>query len=345
MLRRDLRFWLLRIATGLVVSLLLTTVAGQARAQAERAAAQALFDEAVELRKQNQIPAACAKFEESLRLDPAVGTRFNLADCYERLGRVASAWTYFLEVAAATSMAGQEERAEVARDRAKRLEPRLSRMVINPRAKLPGLKITRNGADVGAAQWGTKVPVDPGAYVIAAVAPGKRRWEQRVEVKGPASVVEVTVPPLVDAPAKAPPPPGPGGPNIGVPPPMPPPDRGTPPSTVAGLTIGALGIVGVGVGTAFGIIALDGKNDVDDLCPNDACPTAEAEALAATANEDAKTAGNVSTGALIGGGVLVVTGLIVWLAIPDDEPTPARDLSWTPWLGPQGAGLGVTRRF
>lgn len=344
MLRRHLRPWLLRLATGLAITLVLTTSTGDARAQAERAAAQALFDEAVELRNRNQVPAACAKFEESLRLDPAVGTRFNLADCYERLGRVASAWTYFLEVAAATSMAGQEERAKAARSRAKNLEPRLSRMVITPLAKPPGLRITRNGVDVGAAQWGTKVPVDPGAYVITAIAPGKRQWEQRVDVRGPAGVVEVAVPALADAPADAPPPPGPMGPNIVVPPPMPPPDRGTPPSTIAGLTIGALGVVGLGVGTAFGLIALDGKNDVDSLCPNDRCPSPETEALAATANEDAKTAGNVSTGALIGGGVLLVTGLVVWLAIPDD-PAPATGLHWSPWVGPQGAGLGVSSYF
>lgn len=342
MLRRPPRLWL-RFVTGLVVSLLLTSVSNETFAQAERAAAQALFDEAVELRKRNQIPAACAKFEESLRLDSAVGTRFNLADCYERLGRVASAWTYFLEVAAATSMAGQDERAEVARNRAKRLEPRLSRMVINPSTKPTGLNITRNGADVGPAQWGTKVPVDPGAYVIAAVAPGKRRWERRVEVKGPAGVVEVIVPPLADAPPGAPQPqPAPSGPNMFVPPP---PDRGTPPSTIAGLTIAGLGVVGIGVGTAFGVIALDGKSDVDSLCPNERCPTVEAEALAASANEDAKTAGNISTGALIGGGVFVVTGLIVWLAVPDDEPAATTGLTWSPWLGPQGVGLGLARHF
>jgi len=327
---------------GLVMGLALTTTTSDASAQTERAAAQALFDEAVALRNQNQIPAACAKFEESLRLDPAVGTRFNLADCYERQGRVASAWTYFLEVAAATAMAGQDERAEAARRRAKRLEPHLSRMVITPQERPRGLSVTRNGIDVGAAQWGTKVPVDPGNYLIAAIAPGKRRWQRQVRVSGAADLVEVMIPSLADAPKNAALP-NPTGSNVVVPD-GPRPERPTPPSTIAGLTIAALGIVGLGVGTAFGIIAIDGKSDVDALCPEGVCPTMEAETLAASANEDAKTAGNVSTGALIGGSALVVTGLIVWLAVPDDELTNA-SIIWSPWLGPQGAGLAVARPF
>jgi hypothetical protein len=73
---------------------------------------------------------ACPKFEESQRLDPGVGTQFNLADCYERTGRLASAYTTFIDVAAATRQLGQFEREAVARERAKSIKPRLSRLVI-----------------------------------------------------------------------------------------------------------------------------------------------------------------------------------------------------------------------
>src|SRR6476620_2846381 len=65
-----------------------------------RAAAQALFDSARTLMAQGNFNDACPKLEESQRLDPGVGTQFNLAVCYEAIGRNASAWSLFLEVAA-----------------------------------------------------------------------------------------------------------------------------------------------------------------------------------------------------------------------------------------------------
>ena len=131
-----------------------------AAAQTDRAAAQALFDQAVQLRDEGQISEACAKFEESLRLDPGVGTRFNLADCMERDGRFATAWSHFLEVVAATEMAGQGYRADVARARAKKLEPKLSKLQLTPTSPVTGMAIKRNGIVVGQAQWDTAVPVD-----------------------------------------------------------------------------------------------------------------------------------------------------------------------------------------
>ena len=171
-----------------------------AAAQTDRAAAQALFDQAVQLRDEGQISEACAKFEESLRLDPGVGTRFNLADCMERDGRFATAWSHFLEVVAATEMAGQGDRADVARARAKKLEPKLSKLQLTPTSPVTGMAIKRNGIVVGQAQWDTAVPVDAGTYAIEATAPGKRPWSGTVTVEGEGKVVRFEVPALADAP-------------------------------------------------------------------------------------------------------------------------------------------------
>src|SRR3954467_7016553 len=62
---------------------------------ADKAAAQSLFDQGRSLMTKGQYAQACPKLAESQRLDPGLGTQFNLADCYEHLGQTASAWAGF----------------------------------------------------------------------------------------------------------------------------------------------------------------------------------------------------------------------------------------------------------
>ena len=315
----------MRDVVRICLVLLVATMAWQpsAWAQSDRAAAQALFDDAVALRDAGKISEACAKFEESLRLDAAVGTRFNLADCMERDGRYASAWSHFLEVASATQMAGQPDRAAVARDRASRVEPKLTRMSIVPAQPAPGLSITRNGTAVGAAQWSTPVPVDRGSYHIEASAPGKRTWSADVVAEGEGRVVTVEVPPLEDAPQ---PPPGaapmPGVVPGSVPPPTTGDGGGWSAGEIAGLTIAGVGVIGIGVGSAFGLVAMSKKNRVDELCPDEKRCTAEG----ITTNDEAKTAGTISTIAFIAGGVLLVGGVVLWIAAPSGDDVARLEL-------------------
>src|SRR5258708_17552643 len=91
----------------------------------DRATAQALFDQAKQLATSGKYADACPKFEESERLDPGIGTQFQLASCYEHVGRIASAWTLFLDVASAARGMKQPEREKVARERAAALEGRI----------------------------------------------------------------------------------------------------------------------------------------------------------------------------------------------------------------------------
>ena len=308
---------------------------GDARAQTaagDRAAAQALFDQGVALRDQGRLAEACAKLGESLRLDPGVGTRFNLADCLERTRKFASAWSHFLEVVAATEMAGQPDRAEVARNRAKALEPRLSRLVITPQAPVEGMIVKRNGVVVGPPQWSTAVPVDEGSYRVEASAPGKLPWSQDVQVAGEGRQVSLQIPALVDAPEVSA-----ATPGVAAGPGQQPPSEGVSAATVAGLTIAGVGLVGIGIGSAFGVIAMGKKSDVDALCPDETRCTAQGIAT----NDEAKTAGTVSTVAFIAGGALLVGGVVIWLAVPsgDGDGQSAR-LELSPaWLDGGGGAL------
>ena len=86
-----------------------------AQGEGERAAAaQALFDEAMRLMKADQNAAACPKLEESQRLDPGMGTEFRLAECYEKVGKLASAWAKFVSVADSAAVARMSDREAVA---------------------------------------------------------------------------------------------------------------------------------------------------------------------------------------------------------------------------------------
>src|SRR4051812_5478245 len=74
------------------------------------AVAQALFNDAKTLMQAGKYAEACPKLEESQRLGPAIGTQFNLAVCYEALGKMASAWSLYLDVAGVAKSTNQPER-------------------------------------------------------------------------------------------------------------------------------------------------------------------------------------------------------------------------------------------
>jgi TolA-binding protein len=72
--------------------------ATMARADA-RADAEKLFDEGRRAMQSGDYALACPKFEASNKADPAVGTQMNLAMCWEKLGKTASAWAMYMQVA------------------------------------------------------------------------------------------------------------------------------------------------------------------------------------------------------------------------------------------------------
>ena len=150
----------------------------------DKAAAEALFREARRLVTHHDYTAACPKFEESNRLDPGVGTLANLARCYEKTKRLASAWAIYLEAEALAKKRGELKRARQAAHQAKRLEPKLQRLtiIVDKDNSVRGLVVYRNGLTVGRASWGSLVPVDQGDIEIRAEAPGYTTWKTLVVI-------------------------------------------------------------------------------------------------------------------------------------------------------------------
>ncbi|MEZ4399032.1 MAG: hypothetical protein R3B06_03390 [Kofleriaceae bacterium] len=176
----------------------LALVATAPHAQAQPAIeAETLFRDGVRLMKARQYAQACAAFAASDRLDPTIAAKLRRADCEEQRGRLATAWSAFLQVATLTrdDLAHQAEHA-VATARGLALEPRLPHLTITvaPEARVPGLAITRNGAAVDPSVWNRAVPVDRMAHAVEATAPGHRPWSTTVVIEGEAEAQTIVVP-------------------------------------------------------------------------------------------------------------------------------------------------------
>ncbi len=304
----------------------LTCVAPAARAQSrdQAAAAQVLFDEAFALAEAGRYAEACPKFEESQRLDPGMGTQFRLAECYEKTGRPASAWSTYLEVVQAARRAGIPEREAAALARAQALEPNLPRLSItlSPGASAtPGIEVRRNGALVGRQLLGKPVPVDLGEQVILASAPGMRPFQARVVATG-GQTRDVVVPALVAAPRPAAPPaPGDGGSTM----------------RAAGVVVGGIGLAGVAVGVVLGLRAQATWDDALARCDGGERTRCRADGV--DLGGDAGALADFATVAFIAGGAAVAAGVVLFVAAPSTARPAERSASVRLAPAPAGARL------
>jgi serine/threonine-protein kinase len=141
----------------------------------DKSAAVTLFDEAQQLMEAGRYAEACPKYAESNRLDAQLGVLLHLADCYEKTGKLASAWVCFRDAADLADRRA-DERSLTAKQRAQALESRLSRLTVTvpQAADVTGLEVRRDGALLTESLWGVAIPVDSGRHTITATAPGKR---------------------------------------------------------------------------------------------------------------------------------------------------------------------------
>jgi serine/threonine-protein kinase len=356
------------LALALAAGLGLAVLSAGAPASAQpslsaRAAAAALFEDGKRLMSENKYAEACPKLEESQRVDPGMGTLYQLSVCYEAVGRTASAWVGFREVAGLALAAGQADRERAARGKASALETKLMRLKITVQAANTGtgVEVKRDGAVISPALWGTPVPLDPGKHKVSAAGPDKDPWEVTVQLDQPGATINVEVPPLQDRkPGVVPPPPPPGDvrPPSGdngapPPPPQPPPVEGRPhrswmtPVGIAATVVGAGGLAG---GVALGFVAKSSFNASNSGTPPNCDSSNKCNTAGLGQRSTAVSQGNIGTGLFIGGAVVAAAGIVLWIAAPSSQPartgtTPslrtARERFATPQigLGPTGVSL------
>jgi hypothetical protein len=310
------------VALGL--SLASIAAASSARAQqappedAERRA-DALFFEARQLMAAGKYGEACPKLAEASHAHPGIGVLLNLGDCDAHVGKVGSAWNAFRE-AAEVARSASDEREKEARTRMAELEPHLNRLTVQmpPQSDASGLDVRLDGAPLDRAAWGTAIVVDPGMHTLEAQAAGRKRWSQSLEILAPTTTV--AIPSLeLDAP-----PPPPTATTAGIPPAsdMPPESSsGGLDRRVLALSVGGVGIVGVAVGSVFGLLSISHKSVGNAHCQLGANGN-ECDPQGVQARSDAITAGDISTVAYIVGAVGLAAGAVLWFTAPPKSSGP-----------------------
>lgn len=314
-----------RVVCGLALSVALFA-SGLASAQGrDPVAAEALFKQGRTAAESGDYKTACAKFYESNRLDPAVGTVFNIADCEEKQGHVATAHAKFQEVL--QQLTPPDDRIPIAQKRLALLDKRVPKLTIRLAAGAPeGTKVSRDKVALGSASLGTPLPVDPGAHVISVSAPGTRTRTLSVSLaEGESRTIEVTPGPALQGGSADPGADGGAKAQGG--------DHRT-----LGYVVGGVGVAGLAVGAITGAMVLGKKSLVDNNC--DAAKRCNQTGVDAA--HAGHTLGLVSTTGFIVGAVGVAAG--AWLVLSSDkQERPVTAL--IPSAGPGGAGLSVLRRF
>jgi len=325
----------------LVVSCALAGLAWAEPAEAQSgndaAAAEALFREGRALMAEEQYERACPKFAASQRLDGGYGTLYNLGNCYELTGKTASAWATFGQARDLARRDGQAPRVEKAERRTAALEPRLIRMSVTVSDAAVGTRVTRDGAVIDPAGWGTPLPVDPGPHDIVVTAPGRREYKTQVTVSTEGSVEEVVIPAL-DLVPEVERPTTPAGGSVAMDADSD--DRGG--LRTGAYVAGGVGILGLGIGTVLGLLANSKWNDaLDNHCQSESLCTQEGLDL----TDDAKSFAGVSTVSFILGGIGTAAGITLFVtSMGGDEPAQT---AWTltPSAGPDEGVLLLQGSF
>ena len=311
---------------------------------ASKAVATQLFDDAQELLAKGDLASACAKFAESQRLEPQLGTLLHVADCYEKIGKTASAWASFKDAVVIASQR-HDPREGDARAEVEKLEPRLCKLTIVVDAGAPpDLEVSSNGNLIGSALLGSPMPIDPGDYLLMAKADGFEDWAKKVVIAPGTPDTRVTVPVLVHKPVAAavPSPTTPAmpvaaavqlapAPEIG--------DQGFSQRTI-GYALGAVGVVGIGLGVGFGVAMehkISDRNSANACSATRSCTAAQKSQIDQLTSEASLRATVANVGFIAGGVALAAGAFLVVTGWSKGRPGTVAQVQ--PWVGDKAAGL------
>jgi hypothetical protein len=267
--------------------------------------AERLYQEAVKAMDAADYTEACQKLEQSQSLDPAIGTQFELAGCYERANLPVGAFELFRRVADLAHQAGKAKLEERAQARVIALAAKLAQIRIPPSALPGGAKVTIDGKE----REGREFALEPGPHKLQVASPTTEVWDTTLETK-PGETTEIAVGPFkVKATPKT------EQPRV----PFQPPETDRTSLSYGGLGVAGLGVVALGVGFGFGALAASQNSQSKTGCNAENQCNDRGFQL----RTDAIATARVSTIASIVGVVLVGSGLAVFFFAPRKTTTRA----------------------
>lgn len=289
----------------------------------DSASADALFRRAKALMEQEKYQEACIAFDSSFDLEPAIGTALNAANCYELLGRTATArarWSVGVEL----SRKRNDPRGAFAQERFDELSkivPWLTIHVVNA-GKVRGLVVRKGAVTLSAGAYGSELPTDPGPVSVLVLQGDDVLYSRTVDLKASEhrdvmldlekiyaeaprdrkKLSEAEVELGGSAPAE--------------------PVRYWNGQRIAGLITGVAGIAAMGIGFGFGGAALGEKPTIEAECVPAARDTSYCSPVGRAAAQSTEINGHLAEGFIIGGAVITAVGITLFFA----APTPGGDL-------------------
>lgn len=256
----------LRLAAALVAGFAVLVPPSPRTARAQAATdvekARELFREGVALMAAEDWAGALAKFKAVSRVKMSAQVAFNIAECEEKLGRlVAALGNYRVALGKAREPdANAPQVAEHAPERIAALEPRIGKLTILRKEEKPNpaALLELDGTELGSAQIGAALPVDPGERTVRIIVDGTVVGVRKITIgEGESKKIEILVP----APAEkqgAGPGPAPEG------------ERGV---SIPGAVLVAFGGASLVAGGVFIGLRQAAISELDELCGGDSsCP-------------------------------------------------------------------------
>ncbi|MBX3189980.1 MAG: hypothetical protein KF819_23345 [Labilithrix sp.] len=266
-----------------------------------------LFKEGKALRDKGDNAAALEKLRAAHALVETPLTALELGRTYATTGKLLEARDVLLGVARMPLRKNESTKATEARteaaELAAQLRPRLASLTVRPKGASDGPpKVSVDGVVIPPDAATVPRLLNPGPHVVVVEANGQRAQSEVTLAEGQSQEVEIELPAPSAAPVAASP--------LG---PAPPPrtEKKISPLVYAGF---GTAIVGIGVGTATGIMTLSTASTLKDTCRSGQCPPASQSDL-----DSASTTGTVSTVAFViglAGVAMGVAGLVMTNAEP-----------------------------
>ena len=317
------------------LSLFTSFSADAAPSAKDRQEAQVLVGEAKKLLGAGNIEKALKKYKKANQLAPQVPVTIEIAKIQTDLGDFVQALSTLEEAVAAPAMGYHEKRAQAEaaklRDALQLRAPKLVLEVFKPEASKVTLTIDEEESEPG------EHVVNPGKHDLVAKAKGFETWRKHVQLdEGQKETVEVSMKRAGDEEGDS------DGGSFAVP-------------KWAAWTSWGFTAAAVGVGAAFGIVAIQTTNQVlaNYACLDGTCPDIAGKSYIKQEGSDdleiAKFNGNVSTASFaLGGAGLVTASVLTVLAYKTRSPADGESadesamIEARPLLGPGFVGVAGT---